>query len=129
MDTRNKIIDPECAAAAVRELRARGAPVKVVTGYFDVVVAGHVRRLREIAHESGTLFVVVVDPPEPVLSRDARAELVAALGMVDYVVPAGEQAARTLLNHFQQGEIVREESADLLRARRLSEHVQHRHKQ
>ena len=38
-----------------------------------------------------------------------------------------EQAARELLGHFHPGEIVREEAADLLRARRLSEHVQRRH--
>ena len=54
---------------------------------------------------------------------------VAALGVIDYVVSAEEQAARELLSHFHPGEIVREESADLLRARRLSEHVQRRHQQ
>ena len=128
MDTRNKIIDPERAAGVAGELRARGSGMKVVTGYFDVVVAGHVRRLREIRDGAGTLFVVVVDPPDPVLARRARAELVAALGMVDYVVPAEKLAARELLSHFHQGEIIREESADLLRARSLSEHVQRRHK-
>ena len=73
--------------------------------------------------------VVVLDPPEPLLAGRARAELVAALGVVDYVVPAEEQAAGELLSHFLPSEIVREESADLLRARRLSEHVQRRHQQ
>ncbi len=77
----------------------------------------------------GTLFVIVLDPPAPLLGARARAELVAALAMVDYVVPAGEHAAAELINRFTAGEIVREEAADLLRAERLSQHVQRRHQQ
>lgn len=129
MDTRNKIIPPDRAATLAGELRARGATLKVVTGYFDVLVADHIRRLREIADGSGAVFALVLDPPQPLLSSSARAELVAALGVIDYVVPAEEQAARELLSHFQPGEIVREEPADLLRASRLTEHVQRRHQQ
>jgi bifunctional ADP-heptose synthase (sugar kinase/adenylyltransferase) len=125
MDTRHKIIEPERAVALSGDLRSGG--VRVVTGYFDVIVAEHVRRLLEI--KNGALLVVVLDPPDPVLPGRARAELVAALRMVDYVVLAGERAAEELLSHFCPGEIVREESADLLRFRRLSEHVQRRHQQ
>ena len=129
MDTRNKIIPPDRAALLAGELRDRGAAVRVVTGYFDVLVADHVRRLREIAGESGAVFALVLDPPQPLLSRRARAELVAALSVINYVVPAEEHTARELLGQFHPGEIVREESADLLRARGLSEHVQRRHQQ
>ncbi|SRR6266849_1527670 len=129
MDTRNKIVAPERALALVQEARAKDSRVKVVTGYFDVVVAEHVRRLHEIKDGSAALLVVVLDPPEPVLSGRARAELVAALGVVDYVVPAAGPAAMALLSHFHPDEVVREEPADLLRARRLSEHVQHRQQQ
>lgn len=127
MDTRNKIISPDRAAALVRELRAEGQAIRVVTGYFDVLVADQVRRLSEIAASASTLFAVVLDPPEPLLPGRARAELVAALGMVDYVVPAEEPAALALLSHCNPGEVVREESADLLRSRRLNELVQRRH--
>jgi len=129
MDTRNKIIPPDRAASLAGELRERGAAVKVVTGYFDVLVADHIRRLREITDGSGAVFALVLDPPQPLLSSRARAELVAALAVIDYVVPAEEQAATELLSHFHPGEIVREESADLLRASRLTEHVQRRHQQ
>jgi bifunctional ADP-heptose synthase (sugar kinase/adenylyltransferase) len=125
MDTRHKIIDPGRALELSEDLRSRG--LKIVTGFFDVIVAEHVRRLQEIKNGSDALVVVVLDPPEPVLTARARAELVAALRMVDYVVPAGEQAAQNLLGRFSPAEIVREEAADLLRARRLSEHVQRRH--
>lgn len=129
MDTRTKIIDLECAAARLQELRSRGEAVRVVTGYFDVLVASHVQRLREIGSGPGTLFVVVLDPPAPLLGTRARAELVAALAMVDYVVPATEQAAAELLDRYGASEIVREESADLLRAEYLIQHVRRRHQQ
>src|SRR5579862_2738555 len=129
MDTRDKIIDCERAAALAAKLRADGVSITVVTGYFDVLVAEHVRRLRQVAGEAVKLFVVVLDPPAPVLGARARAEMAAALAMVDYVVPAGNQSAEGLLSRFADSEIVREESADLLRAERLSQHVQRRHQQ
>src|SRR3989442_1429978 len=77
VDTRNKIIDAEQATALVRDLRRDGANVRIVTGYFDVLLAENVRRLREIANGAGKLFVAVLDPPHPVLALRARAELVA----------------------------------------------------
>ena len=127
MDTRTKIIDAQRAAALAQELRANGTSIKLITGHFDVLTAGHVRRLREIHNGPGTLFVMVVDPPAPVLAACARAELVAALAMVDYVVLAPGRAVPELLAQFRASEIVQEETADLLRARRLAEHVQSRH--
>jgi bifunctional ADP-heptose synthase (sugar kinase/adenylyltransferase) len=129
MDTRSKIITLEHAINIAKELQVKSLAMKVVTGHFDVLVADHIRRLREIANGAGALFVVILDPSQPLLPMRARAELVAGLTMVDYVVPVEEAAAEALLCHFTTGEIVREESADLLRARRLSEHVQRRHQQ
>ena len=127
MDTRNKIIGLEQASALVLESSINQDHLKIVTGYFDVLLAEHVRRLREIADGASRLLVVVLDPPDPVLAARARAELVAALDMVDYVVPADEHAAYALLGRFAGGEVVREESDDLLRAHRLRQHVQSRH--
>src|SRR5579864_3166480 len=116
MDTRAKIIDCKSAASLVTQLRHEGGSVRVVTGHFDVLVAEHVRRLRDIAVQPAKLFVIVLDPPAPLLSTRARAEMVAALAMVDYVVPGGDQGACELLRHFAATEIVHEESADILRA-------------
>ena len=129
MDTREKIIDCERAASLAAQLRSQGATLKVITGHFDVLTTEHIRRLREITNGSAKLFVVVLDPPAPLLAARARAELVAGLAMVDYVVPAVEQTAGELLSRFAASEIVREESADLLRAERLSQHVQRRNQQ
>ena len=66
MDTRRKIIEPDRALELAQGLRIQG--VKIVTGYFDVIVAEHVRRLREIKNGSGMLVVVILDPPEALLA-------------------------------------------------------------
>ena len=129
MDTREKIIDSEKAAARATDLRRQGTSLRVVTGHFDVLVTEHIRRLSEIARGADKLFVVVLDPPVALLSARARAELVASLAMVDYVVPIGEQASEQWLSSFTAKEIVREESADLVRADRLKQHVQRRNQQ
>lgn len=83
MDTRAKIID----AARLEEVQRNGR-LRIVSGYFDVLLAEHVRRLREIraADPGATLVVALRIPPDPLLDARARAELVAALEMVDYVV-------------------------------------------
>jgi bifunctional ADP-heptose synthase (sugar kinase/adenylyltransferase) len=69
----------------VRE-RLRDKPVQWISGHFDPLLAQHVRRLREVATSGHTLVVVVTNPAQPLLAQRARAELVAALSMVAYVV-------------------------------------------
>lgn len=81
MDTRTKIIDFEDAVAL-----SQHRPVRWVTGSFDPLLIEHVRRLREFAVTGQLLVVVVTNPPDPLLPSQARAELVAALSIVDYVV-------------------------------------------
>jgi bifunctional ADP-heptose synthase (sugar kinase/adenylyltransferase) len=53
-----------------------------------------------------------------------RAELVAALHMVDYVVTAENEDLNRLIERCQPVEVVRLETADLRRTDRLIEHVQ-----
>lgn len=82
MDTRNKILSCEQALAAARGMA-------VAAGTFDVLLTAHARRLREVRNHTG-LLVVVLDADGPLLPLRARAEMVAALHMVDYVVTAHE---------------------------------------
>lgn len=69
---------------AREQYRSKGACW--LTGHFDPLLAEHVRRLRE--HKAGgrPLIVEVTNPRKPLLHQRARAELVAALAEVDYVV-------------------------------------------
>ena len=57
-----------------------------VAGSFDPLLAEHVRRLSEHVAPGRLLVVEVTNPARPLLPQRARAELVAALTMVDYVV-------------------------------------------
>jgi len=57
-----------------------------VAGHFDPLLAEHVRRLREHVAPGRSLIVEITNPAKPLLAQQARAELVAALSMVDYVV-------------------------------------------
>ena len=74
---------------ARRELQGR--PACWVTGDFDPLLAEHVRRLRQSATAGQVLVVQVRDGASALLSQRARAELVAALGIVDYVVMVDSQ--------------------------------------
>lgn len=114
MDTRTKII-AEAQAVEIAE------GFTVVTGYFDVLLADHVRALRKIAEGGRRIIVVVRDSPDALLPQAARAELVAALAMVDYVVASENGGAL-----FQSAEIVHFERDDLRRTAALIEHVHER---
>jgi bifunctional ADP-heptose synthase (sugar kinase/adenylyltransferase) len=50
------------------------------------LLAEHVRRLAKVREPGRLLVVEVTNPAQPLLAQRARAELVAALAMVDYVV-------------------------------------------
>jgi glycerol-3-phosphate cytidylyltransferase-like family protein len=82
----------------VRE-RVGDKPARWVTGYFDPLLAEHVRRLRQHATPGEVVVVEVSNPVNPLLPQQARAELIAALSMVDYVVlKNGEPAADAALD-------------------------------
>ena len=92
MDTRTKIIALEDAPQ-----RLQGKPAQWVTGHFDPLLAEHVRRLAEYSAPDRLLVVEITNPARPLLPQRARAELVAALAMVDYVVlKDGEPEAQAL---------------------------------
>jgi len=127
VDTRTKILSAADAAEVARKLRGEGSRAKLVSGYFDVLLPEHAERLDEIADGGNKLMVAVLDVPGGILAAQARAELVAALDMVDYVVLAGSVAPRELVAEFEADDIVHEEDADRRRTQQLIEHVQRRH--
>lgn len=90
LDTRSKILSAEQAR---RELD--GKPVCWVSGNFDPLLAEHVRRLGECASPGKLLALEVTDPLRPLMSQRARAELLAALQMVDYVVLSDQPPSDT----------------------------------
>jgi bifunctional ADP-heptose synthase (sugar kinase/adenylyltransferase) len=87
LDTRTKIVSLAEARRAAAQRKARW-----FTGYFDPLVAEHLQMLRNAAKQDELLIVQIMDPPRPLLPARARAELVAGLDRVDYVVePAANE--------------------------------------
>lgn len=82
MDTRAKIVSADRAA----ELARSGATV--VSGYFDPLIAAHADELEDLKQASSPLLVLIRSTENAILSARARAELVAALTVVDYVCDA-----------------------------------------
>ena len=81
--------------ALVAADRAAGRSVALANGCFDLLHVGHVRYLRGAAAEADRLIVAVNDDAtvtalkgagRPLQTADERAEIVAALAVVDYVV-------------------------------------------
>ena len=118
MDTRSKIL----TLAAALELRQ---PLAIATGYFDVLLAEDARELARVRHHP--LLAAVLPLAGEILSQRARAEMVAALRVVDYVVTADDNDVERLVTGLRPVEFVRLEVAAASRARQLMEHVHRRH--
>lgn len=88
MDTRAKIVTRAEISGLLENREARW-----VCGYFDPLLAEHVERIARERQPGVALVVEVTNPQQPLLEQRARAELVAALSAVDFVVLGeGEQA-------------------------------------
>jgi rfaE bifunctional protein nucleotidyltransferase chain/domain len=92
---------------AVARDRAAGRSIAFANGCFDLLHVGHVRYLQGASKEADRLIVAVNDDASvaslkgagrPILPADARAELVAAVRGVDYVVIFGDPNVERLLN-------------------------------
>ena len=86
--------------------RRAGRTIAFANGCFDLLHVGHVRYLEGAAREADRLVVGVNNdgsvrglkgPGRPVMPAEERAELVAALRAVDYVVLFGEPNVERLL--------------------------------
>lgn len=101
-----KVLSREALAAAVASERRAGRTVAFANGCFDLLHVGHVRYLEAAAEEADVLVVAVNDDASvralkgagrPILAAEDRAELVAALGVVDYAVVFPEPTVGPLL--------------------------------
>ena len=101
-----RVLSREELVDAVDSERAEGRTVALATGCFDVLHVGHVRYLQGAAAEADRLIVAINDDPSvadlkgpgrPILPAADRAELVAAVRGVHYVVVFGERTVEPLL--------------------------------
>jgi rfaE bifunctional protein nucleotidyltransferase chain/domain len=94
-------------ARALRERAAsQGKRVVFTNGCFDLLHVGHIRYLQEAKEQGDMLFVGLNDdestrrvkgPGRPYVDQGDRAELLAALRCVDYVVLFSEETAERLV--------------------------------
>jgi D-glycero-beta-D-manno-heptose 1-phosphate adenylyltransferase len=99
------VTEAELVEAVARD-RAAGRTIAFANGCFDLLHVGHVRYLQGAAAEADRLIVAVNDdrsvaalkgPGRPILPAADRAELVAAVRGVDYVVIFADPNVERLL--------------------------------
>jgi rfaE bifunctional protein nucleotidyltransferase chain/domain len=105
-----EILSRDALAARVKDAQSSGRTVAFANGCFDLLHVGHVRYLEGAAQEADVLIVAINDDESvralkgdgrPVLAAENRAELVAALRCVDYVIVFPEPTVGPLLELLQ----------------------------
>lgn len=104
--TAAKVVTIEGLLDALARRRAAGARVVLTNGAFDLLHVGHLRSLEQ-ARAEGDLLVVGLNsdasiraykgPNRPIVPEAERAELLAGLACVDYVVIFEEPTAERLV--------------------------------
>jgi rfaE bifunctional protein nucleotidyltransferase chain/domain len=101
------VVSLEEARVLRERARSEGKRAVFTNGCFDLLHVGHVRYLQEAARQGDLLFVGLNDdrstrqikgPGRPYVSQEDRAEILAALRCVDYVVLFSERTAERLVS-------------------------------
>ena len=111
----NKLVDRKHLAEICRRLRAEGRRLVFTNGCFDILHKGHVRYLRQ-ARRLGDVLIVGLNsdssvsrlkPGRPVNSEKDRAEVLAALFMVDYITIFDEKTPYRLIRSVRPDVLVK----------------------
>lgn len=105
-DAGRKLRSPEEMRHLAASLRSQGKRLVFTRGCFDLLHAGHIRLL-EASKQLGDVLVVGLEgdasvraargPGRPLMDQHQRAQLVAALECVDYVVPFEREGLEELI--------------------------------
>ncbi|WP_312420587.1 D-glycero-beta-D-manno-heptose 1-phosphate adenylyltransferase [Anaerospora hongkongensis] len=105
-----KFVSRDQISEVVDKNKAVGKILVFTNGCFDIIHAGHVRYLSE-AKKLGDCLIVGLNsdrsvqelkgPTRPLNHQEDRAEVVAALAAVDYVVIFDERTAESLVNEVK----------------------------
>jgi rfaE bifunctional protein nucleotidyltransferase chain/domain len=117
----NKIVDRTEIRDVISRLRSEGKKVVFTNGCFDIIHRGHVRYLTE-AKKLGDILVIGLNsdnsvsrikPGRPINPQKDRAEVLAALYMVDYVIVFEEDTPYELIRAVQPDVLVKGADWDL----------------
>jgi rfaE bifunctional protein nucleotidyltransferase chain/domain len=101
-----KILNREALIKERNRLRREGLSLVFTNGCFDLLHPGHVRYLKQaralgdalaVALNSDASVRALKGPNRPILNQQERAEIMAALESVDYVVVFDDQTPRALI--------------------------------
>ena len=116
MNAHNKILSRGGLRQRVEEWRRAGERIILANGAFDLLHVGHVRYLRR-ARNQGDVLVVglntdrsvkeIKGEKRPVVPEKERAEILAALESVDYVVPFDEPNPLRLIEALKPNVLVK----------------------
>jgi rfaE bifunctional protein nucleotidyltransferase chain/domain len=106
-DIMKKVLDWQQISKTVEGLRQKKKKIVFTNGCFDIIHVGHIRYLRQ-ARALGDALVVglnsdnsvslVKGPDRPIIPEEERAEVLAALEFVDYVVIFDEETPTNLIH-------------------------------
>jgi D-beta-D-heptose 7-phosphate kinase/D-beta-D-heptose 1-phosphate adenosyltransferase len=116
VDAAEKVLDRHTLKEKVDSLHKAGKRVVFTNGCFDLLHIGHVRYLQK-ARKQGDCLVVAVnsdssaqqikEPGRPVMPEGQRAEVVAALGCVDWVTVFDELDPLVLIKLLKPNVLVK----------------------
>ncbi len=106
IDYKHKIVDRQQLGEIVREARKAGKKIVFTNGVFDLLHVGHIRYLHW-ARSRGDMLIVAINsdssarrlkgPKRPIVPEHERAEMLAALAFVDYVIIFEEDTPDNIL--------------------------------
>jgi bifunctional ADP-heptose synthase (sugar kinase/adenylyltransferase) len=105
-----------------------GRSLRIVTGYFDPLLAGHAAALAEGRVSAGGLLLLLRTPPDPLLPLRSRVELVAALRTVDWVAAIPGDTIPEWVRALPASRLVSFESDDEDRRSAFLRHIHERHR-
>ena len=116
VDVLSKIVTAEKLATRLNEARAGGQKVVFTNGCFDILHAGHVRYLSSAGAEGDLLVVglnsdasvrLIKGVNRPIVHQEHRAEVLASLACVDYVVLFDSPDPMTLIQALKPDVLVK----------------------
>jgi rfaE bifunctional protein nucleotidyltransferase chain/domain len=113
---KNKIISRLQIDDLIPNLKKKGQKIVFTNGCFDLLHVGHVRYLQK-ARTLGDCLIIglnsdhsigqIKDPARPLISEDQRAEVLAALSCVDYIVLFDEADPFKLIEEIKPDVLVK----------------------
>jgi rfaE bifunctional protein nucleotidyltransferase chain/domain len=105
-----EVVDQPTLLVRAAQLRRQGRTLALANGHFDLLHVGHLRYLRAAKEQADALVVAINDddsvrrlkgPGRPLVPAAERAELLAALAPVDFVVVFDGDSPAPLLAALQ----------------------------